>query len=399
MVRPIFSFAKKPNLKFLSRKSTITDTKPKNPFDKEGKRDRVKLKKYVGFYRNGGLLTQAINAYALAILSNGYRIECDDEIVKERVEEFLHQIYFEEVAEQAIKDSLITGDGFQEISYGKGGESGTILEVLPRDASSFDILHNEYGDIQGYRQFSDESFGLQEKYVDLAPYEIVHTNFNVIGGSPYGLGLIQTAYDDIVRDCKISESIEQAIIRHGFPKYKVTVGKEGEQIPKEVMTSIESQFRDIQTKNEWILSSEMDMQMIDNVPLGDIQGYGEWSIDRLTAALSVPSEMLGLGRGSTEATAKVRMEFFYDNVSAMQKRLANSYNRQLIDRFTGSAGLAKIIFEDANTEDDNAIYDRASKIMMATPMDPYSTVSRDELREKMGFEPDEEPELEELPDE
>lgn len=381
--------------RFLSRKSTIEQTNPKNPFDKDGKRNRAELQRFINIYRTGGLITQAINAYNLAILSNGYRVECEDEGTKKSVEEFLNRIYFEEVISQDIIAALCAGDSFSEISYGRGGEAGTILEVLPRNPASFDVLYDKYGSIQGYRHYMPGSTSFNEEFVDLAPTEIIHTNFNTVGGVPYGIGLIGPAIDDIERDCKIAESIEQAIIRHGFPKYKITVGKEGETVPKEVMTALEAQFRDVNAKNEWLLSSDMDMQMIDNSPLGDIKSYGDWSIDRLTAALAVPAEILGLGRGSTEATAKVRMQFFYGNVGSMQKRLANSYNRQLIDRFTQRPGFAKICFEEVNPEDATAVVDRVVKLISANPMDPESIIDANEAREMLGMEPREDVELEE----
>ena len=88
--------------RFLQRKSTIEQSNPRNPFDKDGKRDRAELNKRWVIYRKGGMVKQAVDAYVLAMLSNGYRLEGNDEVANKRVEDFLNSIYFEEVAAQDI---------------------------------------------------------------------------------------------------------------------------------------------------------------------------------------------------------------------------------------------------------------------------------------------------------
>jgi hypothetical protein len=116
--------------------------------------------------------------------------------------------------------------------------------------------------------------------------------------------------------------------------------------------------------------------------------YNNVMVQRVCSAMGVPEEILGLGRGSTEATANVRLQAFYDKISALQKSVAKCYSQQLIDRYTGKPGLVKLVFNDVSPVDETMKADYVLKIVSINPMDPEFIMSRDEMRNYLGFEED-----------
>lgn len=350
----------------------------KNTFKIDPFKENRNINKYKRIYENGGIITEAIRCYPLAIFSNGWRVEGDN---AEAVEDFLEEINFDLIAPLMVTDALWAGDAYAELvkSY-----SGQIVQLAPRPPESFEIVYDEYGQITGYRQ----KIGFNE-YIDLAPEEIFHLQFYTYGGSVYGQSLIQTAYDEIMRDVRIAQSITESIVRHGTPKYHVRVGQEGGIVSEQVLTFIESALSDIHGRNEFITPKDVEILQLDTSGVNNVEAYSRTSIERLCSALGVPEEVLGLGRGSTEATANVRLKMFYDKIQSLQRRFARAFNTQVLDRVF-PPGSVKLVFNDPSILDNLMVADLIAKIYSASPLDPI--ITREEARKLLGFENDEEEE-------
>ncbi|MFA7121209.1 MAG: hypothetical protein WC277_06990, partial [Bacilli bacterium] len=104
--------------------------------------------------------------------------------------------------------------------------------------------------------------------------------------------------------------------------------------------------------------------------------------------LGVPPEQIGLdATGSTEATANVRFRAWYDRIAALQRVIATTLSRQLFDRITGRPGACWIVFEDPSPEDMAQKAEWISKIMAATPMDPFAVLPQDWIQQQFGIDP------------
>jgi hypothetical protein len=105
--------------------------------------------------------------------------------------------------------------------------------------------------------------------------------------------------------------------------------------------------------------------------------------------------MLGLGRGSTEATANVRIKSFYDKITTIQTVVARTYSREVIDRISGIPGAVWIQFNDPNAEDEAKKATWISAIMQASGMDPFAILPQAWIREQFAIDEEEYPEEEE----
>jgi len=345
-------------------------------------RDRILLEKYDAIYRQGGIITQAINTYGLFATANGWRLESESNSLKDLVKNKLEEINFDDISYLGIIDACVFGNCFQEIIPSR---IGGVYTVLPRLAKNFDIIYDQYGQVQGYKQIVYD--GTIETEIPLDKEDMVSFALFTNGGNPYGMSLIGIALDDIKRYATTSESITEAIKRHGFRKWHAKVGQSGEAIDKSVLEDIADELEDLNSANEIVTPRDVDIVGLDQGGLGDVEKYSHWSLDNLLSSLGVPGELLGIAWGSTEATAKVKLNTFYKRVESIQKRTARAYNTQLIDRITGKSGIVKVVFNDPNPEDDLAKVKRVTEIMKATPLDPYSVFgSVEKIREALGIE-------------
>lgn len=315
-----------------SPKTIVATDKHMKSFFANPQRD---LARYENIYRQGGLVSQAIDSYALFILANGYTIEGDN---AGEIELWAQDINIDQLIWQSVIDTLVYGDCIQEIVYNK---IDTPLYLVPRNPSYFTINFDKYGIIQSYTQRVDEN------NIILKPEQVLHFSLHPLSGENYGLSLLARAYDDIMRDTKTAESISTAIQRHGFPRYHIKAGSiqfdtEYSDDDKRV---IAREFEELKSDNEFVTNPDIEIVSIDTQGIEHVESYNEWSLSRLLGALGVPSEVIGTGQSTTTyATASVEMVSFYNKIKAMQKVVERNYN-QLFDLKSGQPGKIKLKFK------------------------------------------------------
>lgn len=351
----------------------------KNYFS-EQKRTKEQLQKYRTIYEQGGIFSEAIDTYALFVFSNGWRLEGENQKLVDNVWNWLELFDLDYVMEQGLIDTLVYGDGFQENIFNRGNK---LDRVVARESWSFDIIHDDHGVISGYQQ---QLGAFSEDKIELTPEQITHIQIKALGGSVYGTSLIGRALDEIMRDTRTAESSATAVERHGFKKYHIRVGKEGEVVPQEVILDISKLFQALETKNEFTTVKDVEIKNIDEGGLEKIDTYNDISIMRACAALGVPEELLGLRRGSTDATAVSRIQAFYKKIARIQKRLERIYSHSIIDQYTGQPGAVRLVFDDVDATDEAEKAKWIANIMKATPNDPFSVLPQDWIRQQFNIE-------------
>lgn len=311
----------------------------------EQKRTQELLQKWWEIYAAGGLYANAIDTYAYAAFANGYRLEGNEQAVQE-VEDNFALFDFDSIGMQGIVQALVFGDAIQEIVSTRRMDRAPV-GIVSRDSSTFDIDVDDFGTINSFRQ------RIQDRpIVTLDPTQVVHLQL-IPSCDVYGISLIGRAYDDIMRDAKTAEASAAAIKRHGFKKWHIKVGQPGEVIDDTVMQGIAAEFEDIEEDNEFTTGADVAIEGLDDGGLEQIDKYNDISLMRVAAAMGIPEEMMGIRRGSTDATAVSRMEtFLRTKISAIQRIVARTYTISYIDRVVAEPGTVKLAFNDVREEDE-----------------------------------------------
>lgn len=346
-------------------------------------RSEEQMRKWRTIQKQGGIVAEALDSYRLFILSNGYKIVGEDENLVKLVKEADDRIGFGRAMGEAIDEALVMGDAIQElVPTRKGDKLGAILTL---DSSTIRFKHDMKGRISEYVQ--EVVVDNDKKTVALKPHEVVKLTIFKTAGSVYGLSLIERAYDEILRDTRTSEGTSTAIERHGNPRHHIMVGTPEKQPPKKVLEDIRKEIQELKPQHDYITNALVKVTELDTQGIPGVEMYNNISIDRLCTALGTPEELLGLGRGSTEATAKVRMIAWYDKIAALQQVVARAYNQQVIDRITGKPGAVKIVFNDVNPQDEKDRAEWITALMKANPLDPFSIVPRRYIQETFSIDP------------
>jgi len=349
------------------------------------------VRQWKKIYRRGGPAATCIDVFPQFVLSNGYEFCADEEneALKEKVEEWADQphVNFDQVLWSGVLDAVICGTAFQEI-IPDSGQYG-IWGIVPRDAASFRMVYDKYGRITHYEQVVDEGFnGLDERVVKIQPAALLSISLFPVPGEMYGASLVERAYDDIMRDADMIESITCGVHRHGTAKNHVRVGIPGESVAQIDLSDIKRMYERVGAKNDWITDANVEIRAVDST-LSNLESYSNITLQRLAAAFGIPDELLGLGRGSTEATASVRIRAFFGTITTLQNIVARTYSQSIIDRITGVPGSVWLEFNEVS---DESFFKYATAIAaLRTGMDADAVIPADWAREKLGIPADEDP--------
>lgn len=385
-----------------------------NLIGSSGGRNKDTLKKWKEIYENGGAESQALETYALFIMANGYRLEGENPSLVQKCQDFINSFDFDDTMYKGIIDAGWSGDGIQEIAAGRISttrleglhkklgnitaaelelevklaaiKGGDILALVPREAESFEPEWDDNGMITGWVQTISTGGGSEQK-IKLKPEQILHIKFFGTGGSIHGLSMYQRAYDEIMRDTRTAEASAEAIDRHGFKKWHIKAGQPGETVSDSDINELSTRFQEINTRNEFVTTADVEIKDLDDSGLDKVEDYNDISIMRMCAAMGIPEELLGMRRGSTDATAVERIKIFLKRITAMQKRLAKIYNINVFDRITGKPGAVKLVFNDCDPSDEATNAKWMAELMKASPTNPFAVLSVEYIQQRLNIVP------------
>jgi hypothetical protein len=321
-------------------------------------RTQKKLNTYLDIYQTENVVFASIQVTAYNTIMVGYSIESENIQAKLLLEQLCRRINLMSALLEATKNALIFGDAYLEKRRQK---DGTVAHLFPVDPQTMIIDIDNYGRVVSYHQ---EING--QKGPILKPSDILHFRFFEIPSSPYGLSLIEPNLKVIERKRVADESISNALIRHGTGKLLVKVGTEadGQIPPPETMDDIRDSLEDLNESNEIIVPWMIDVSTIDEKGIQGVDEYYSYFLSQLVTGLMCPEEALGLGKGTTEATAKTKAVLWermlkayqYSISQVLERELFNEYllSKGFIDQATQEPVYSSIIF-DSVTEEDEAM--------------------------------------------
>ncbi len=358
---------------------------PKKAIFSDTGEEKAKLKKYEDAYKLDGIVYEAINNIALSTIASGYQIKCDNEEAQVNLRDWDRRINLSDFMISDVRDAMIYGSSYKEKLFNLREELAGLIMVNPRTMSP---NADAYNNLLSYEQKIGDDFSGKPKILDVD--SIVRFGINRISGTQNYISSIGANYDMIMRMVRADEGISYYIDRHGFKKYLITVGVDGEYISPLKFKEIKKEFENITNKNEFVVDKSVKVENLDTGD-ADIGGMSDYFITKVTAGLGIPEERLGLGRGSTEATAKVRQIAFEQKINSIQRLLARSYELEVFTPRLESFGFSdfnvELTFNDISPIDNKEKAETLNFIINSTPADPEYLITRNEARAILGLPP------------
>jgi hypothetical protein len=291
--------------------------------DKEG-RSLSDLKKYYKYYRGDNTVFASVNATAFNTVMVGYNVHSDNKQAEILIRDVCDYIGLSKTLLEATINVLIFGDAYLEKRRIRKGD---VVKLFPVNPQTMIINYDQFGTIQSYQQEIDG----RKAGVEVRPEDIIHIRFFPIPGSPYGVSILEPNLDIIDMKQGTNEALYNAIRRHGTRKLVVTVGdeKDGQLPPSAVMEDIKTKLEDINEINEFIVPWMIKFSTIDEKGIQGIEEYYNYFLTQLITGLMCPEEALGLGKGSTEATARVKAILYERMIKAYQLVLSETLREEL----------------------------------------------------------------------
>jgi hypothetical protein len=325
-------------------------------------RDTAQLELYRTIYKTGGIPAQAVDVYALFMLSPGIRFSGSDETANETVRVKFQQMQMNKNLWLAVTRSLNYGDSFQEIIPYKNIPG--ISRVVHRWPGRFSIKTDDYGDLQGYEQELDNG-----DKIPVPVERIIHLAL-IPDDDIYGISLTGRALTEIKNDLKTTEGLSTGIERHGTGKHHWKLGNDDNPASAEDIRTWKNTVRTLRADSDIVSTHLFDVKEIDTSGIANVQQYSDVFLQRLCAAYGVPGELLGLRIGTTDATAVSRIDAFFQQIKTFQATLAETY-QPVVDAIVGTPGVVTLSFNDASPRDDKARAEWITMLMNANKLDPF----------------------------
>ncbi len=357
-------------------------------------KDRELKKKLYTIYENGGEVAEAVDVYALFVVSNKPKIMADIEDDKEKLDAWWDKMDGPTFLFDAVRWALVFGESVFEKVPNMIHTKTVKLKYI--DGRSTELIIDDFGELESVLQYYDA----WDNPITFDPQNIIKICILTAADGVTGISLINRAMDNITRSVKVSEGISSYVERHGFPKYqiKITSLQEGMAVPKEVLDEAEKVFENINSKNEFVTDDKTEILPLDKEGKGAIKEANEWGTTQISSSLGVPEDLLGLNRGNTKAT--MRMRAFELKAGSIRHRLNKQVQLQLFESLREQLGLSMdgklwIEFPDINPKDEEAKAKWISQLMpnlnitsgeiTAEEIDDLSVMTQDEVREQMGL--------------
>jgi hypothetical protein len=347
-------------------------------------RSLAMLRKYWDYYYGEGTIFASINSITWNTVMSGYTIVSDDKDAKKAIEKLCMRINLEHVLKEAVTSTLVFGDSFLEKIYNKKEDISRLKSI---DSRTMIVNADEHGDVINYQQ----NIGGQE-LPPLDPEDIIHIKFFNIPGSPYGMSLIAPNLDTIDRKVSTDESLFNAIKRHGTKKTIIYVGseKDGQIPPPDVMDDIKEELEDINEKNEFVVPWYIKFDSMDEKGIEGVEEYFNYFQTQLVVGLLCPEEALGMGKGSTEATARIKAIMYERMIRSYQNDIAIILRENLFNPYLEKNGFevdsVSLRFNNV-TEEDEALRAKWLGNLLRGFAEGDMPFTKNEIRAFFGFSP------------
>lgn len=307
-------------------------------------RDLARVKRNREMYEAGGPHTRLIDIRAVMTFGVGVDFAATDrrdpDADASMVEEWLHNNFpsRDNLMRNLAVDAYVGRTAFLEIVETRGGGFSHVQLVEPH---TIDAEADHYGKVHRWIQTVTDPSGGRDQKIPIPKRYIVPFKLSGHPRQVHGLSLIEQNEREITQYAQNQESIQQALTRHGWPKYHVKVGRKGgPTVSDQVLRLVRNRFRNSDSKTNWITGADIAVDMVDTQGDFKIQQVTERDLGTLAFLFGVPLEIANIGGDGlgTGYPARVRLSAFEQYARSEQRQVGATFVdevvRPVLDRYS-----------------------------------------------------------------
>ena len=306
--------------------------------------------KWAGIYNTIPELQASIDKKAMWTIGKGFITDKKTKLILDKIRG-AGKDTFNTIINNNIRTYTICGDSFCEIIKNKRGE---LINLKPLSPSTLKIVGNSQGLITRYEQTLISPTG--QKSVKLfKPEDIFHLSWQRLGSAINGIGTIEKLEQVITASKEAMEDLRTVFHRYVKPLWVVSVDTDDTTEIAAFKTKLDNTIKNAE-------NMIVPKDTVDSIERVSIPQYS--TLDPLPwlkmlqeyflIAEGVPEVILGYGRDTTEASAKILYLAFQQMIEFNQDFLHEQIKAQLkIDvKFKFPASLAPDIQNDQKKDGD-----------------------------------------------
>lgn len=299
------------------------------------------------WYKDDTFVNGIINKLVDFTVGPGFCVKSKDVRVQEICDMWIKDNQFIITLSQFIRDSLIYGNGFMELSGGKDEVPDATRCIDPK---TMYVRWDQKGNLLGYSQWRGEtSQGMSRinsltKIIPFQPYEIAHLSYNVVGSTPYGTGVIYPLRWALKNKVALVSNMNMLMKRKANVPYHVKMGlaKDGvnDVVPSDAdIQDFGKKLEWLHNKHEWVTNPYIDIKAVDFGSIGDkfVEPLNIMNKE-LVWGSQVPEVLLGSGN-IAEGLAQEQFKAFMFRIRAIQENAEKVLEEQVFKRLISANGL------------------------------------------------------------
>jgi len=327
-----------------------------------------------GLMKKFGLVNAVIDKTVDFAVGPKLTIDCKDKRGKQILDDFIEGTELRKYIKPWVKEGLGKGTGYMEIAGLDGDDKEIEIKVV--SSNSMYKRRDKFGIITGYVQYIGNNLSRinSQDAIELKPEEIIDIDFNKVGNSAYGMGMIHSAIQTIDDFLMAQKAIHKLTKRKANMPIWVKLGNaEKDDYPQQAQIDAfgeKLQFMDEVT--EWVTGPNVDIKTVDTGNIGQkFDGVLANDYKLLSYCFQIPETILGAGN-VPEGLARVQMDTFDRRIKSLQDEIGLVI-KKLLKRVLHKNGvdvLFHIVWGELNEEDRDKMIIQYNSIISNMSISP-----------------------------
>jgi ribonucleotide reductase beta subunit family protein with ferritin-like domain len=323
-------------------------------------RTRIDRSELEEAYYKSPLVFNSINKIVQTILSGNPELVCKNKKILDYYNNFLDNIGFiggeahwDEVLEQIFRYQCIYGEAYVEIIYNVKGDK--IVDLALIDPKKIDYAKDKSGNIAldsygrplgyvqtlPYEQMQQNQKGeinidvppsvkLEANQIFIPPDNIAHFKLYTVGEGFYGIGLVESAYQDIKTQLNLEQDYGEKAHSTLFPTRVATVGDLNHEPSPQKVQSILQNLRKAVYSTEIAIPYHVKLDMLQPKNPATLRDFLEYFGDDVISGMGIPKPYAtGRGGDLTRAALDKMNQLFELSLRDIIARTTKTIERQI----------------------------------------------------------------------
>ena len=323
--------------------------------------ERVPKDKLELVYRREALVTNGINLYEELISAANIIIDTDNDKARKIILEMFEDMNFSGyILPQMIKHQAVYGTSWNEIVWNEAEDRIVMLDTMDpkymdyaRDNGTRNLVFDGSGQPAHYIQYlrwdqkapntAEVKEQVGNKGIVFNRKEVLRMNYQTMGDSFSGIGLIEPIYNTIINKIDMQTGLAQSTLRLGFPIIGVKVGSQEVYPTPQLMEKGTEIFQNINESSGFSIPYYFEPIILEPKRSERVQQNLGYFTDQMIAGLGVPKPLItGAGEQENKQTLEGQKEIFMLKVKSWEKKIARGIEVQVFSQLAERLGWDEI---------------------------------------------------------